>query len=125
MSALPALPPLPAYPSAPGPERDEWHRLALLHTSAASIAAQTARAEAEQAVADAGQAAAAAQQALVAALDKPTPVHPESKLLREQHTAALQALATAIAEWKPPAGVDLAALVSAAQALKAIREALT
>jgi hypothetical protein len=61
---LPALPALPTYPAEPGPARDEWHRLARLHTDAASVRAQQARADAEQAVAEAGQAAAAAQPAL-------------------------------------------------------------
>lgn len=65
------LPPLPAYPATAGPERDEWHRLARLHTDAASIAAQNARAAAEQAVAAAGVAAAQAQQAAATAISAP------------------------------------------------------
>lgn len=92
---LPALPPLPAYPSEPGQERDEWHRLAALHLSAASAAATEALAAANQALAAATTEAAKAQAAVVEAYSQ------------------------------PDGAPDLSALVAAAKALREIRDTLS
>lgn len=47
--AIPVLPTMPDYPPAPGPDRDEWHRLAKLHMEAGCIRAQLEVASAQRA----------------------------------------------------------------------------
>lgn len=103
---LPALPALPTYPAEPGPARDEWHRLARLHTDAASIRAQQARADAEQAVAEAGQAAAAAQRAAADAITKPTPADPAYIAAMKVHAEALNKLAASMSRGSEISGTD-------------------
>ena len=103
---LPALPALPTYPAEPGPARDEWHRLARLHTDAASVRAQQARADAEQAVAEAGQAAAAAQRAAADAITKPTLADPAYLAAMRLHAEALSKLAASMSRGSEISGGD-------------------